>query len=82
MESGELKCSPLLVCYNLRNKSEYLEEVKTMRDDWRPKAKTSARAIRTVCDRRGVLWHYDHNEGKWVEGRWTVKAKLKAVKNN
>lgn len=62
--------------------SEYLEEVKTMRDDWRPKAKTSARAIRTVCDRRGVLWHYDHNEGKWVEGRWTTKAKLKAVRNN
>ena len=82
MESGELKCSPLLVCYNLRNKSEYLEEVKTMKDDWRPQLKTRAKTIRTVRDKNGNPWHYDHNEKKWVEGMWSAKAKLKAVKNS
>ena len=56
--------------------------MKTMKDDWRPKAKTGTKTIKTVRDRKGVLWHYDHNEGQWVEGRWTAKAKLKAVKNS
>ena len=50
-----------------------------MRDDWRPTPKRG-RLIRTVRDKNGITWHYDHNRKEWVKGRWRSDAALKQVK--
>lgn len=54
-----------------------------MRDDWKPVRKGGfpGGVRRTVRDRNGVPWHYDHNRKEWVEGMWNSKAALKLANN-
>jgi len=51
-------------------------------DDWKPDYSGRGRpgVKRTVRDRNGVPWHYDHNLKRWVEGMWTSKAALRPGK--
>ena len=50
-----------------------------MRDDWRPVRKGGfpGGVRRTVRDRNGDPWHYNHNLKEWVPGMWNSKAALK-----
>ena len=51
-----------------------------MRDDWEPvlKGRFPGGVRRTVRDRNGVPWHYDHNRKEWVQGMWNSNAALKS----
>jgi hypothetical protein len=50
-----------------------------MRDDWKPEHKGGfpGGVRRTVRDRKGNPWHYDHNKKEWVPGMWKSSAELK-----
>jgi len=50
-----------------------------MLDDWNPKrtGRFPGGVRRTIRDRKGNPWHYDHNLKKWVEGMWSDRAALK-----
>ena len=49
-----------------------------MKDDWKPKRKGGypGGVRRTFRDGKGNTYHYDHNEGKFVEGMYKSSAAL------